>query len=172
MFIHKILSLLLEYPDAQTRAILPELAALISDDASLDTAERAVLERFLNRMADQAWEDLEAAYVATFDLSPAHSLHLTHHIFGDDRGRGPALIDLTEYYKNFGFEAVSTELPDYLPLVLEFAAQLDSTEARLFLNPFVKILSQLSENLEQSGSAYAPLMRLAEAQAQLVRQAA
>jgi nitrate reductase delta subunit len=110
--------------------------------------------------------------VRTFDLTPEHALHLTHHLFGDDKNRGPALIDLTEYYKQFGLEIAaneggSNELPDYLPLVLEFTSQLDDEEGRMFLSQWTKVLNQLATNLEKAESHYAPLVRLVEQRSRL-----
>jgi nitrate reductase delta subunit len=93
-------------------------------------------------------------------------------LFGDDRGRGPALINLTEYFKEFGLQADERELPDYLPLLLEFSSTLEETEAQVFMNQTVKVLTQLAANLEKSASPYAPLIRVIEQRGQLDRMAA
>ena len=84
------------------------------------TTERAAVRKFLARLENGDPTEIQADYVQTFDLTPEHSLHLTHHLFGDDKNRGPALIDLSELYKDYGVEVASNELPDYLPLILEF----------------------------------------------------
>ncbi len=105
-------------------------------------------------------------------MVPEHSLHLTHHLFGDDRGRGPALVDLGEHYKGMGMEMRTGEIPDYLPLILEYVATLDEMGARVFLADAAKVLKVLAANLEKSDSPYAPLLRLVESRGQLARSAA
>ena len=187
---YKLLSKLLDYPDAALVAALPVLRGEIK--RGFEAAEWLVLDRFLNHLASLDLTELQAAYVQTFDLTPEHALHLTHHLFGDDKNRGPALIDLTEFYKEYGLEmrannglannggandesadeGASNELPDYLPLVLEFAAMLETDEARMFLSQWAKVLNQLASNLEEAGSPYAPLIRLVEQRSLLVKAAA
>jgi nitrate reductase delta subunit len=110
--------------------------------------------------------------VQTFDMVPEHSLHLTHHLFGDDRGRGPALVDLSEHYKGMGLEMKEGEIPDYLPLILEYVATLDEVAARLFLADAGKVLTVLAANLENAKSRYAPLLRLVEQRGHLAQTAA
>jgi nitrate reductase delta subunit len=177
----KLISLLLDYPDDDLRGWFeeqageissPELVTLIDAEGALSPAERDSVAAFLDWMRGKAMTDLQAEYVQTFDMTAEHSLHLTHHIFGDDRGRGPALIDLAEYYKSFGLQNLDGELPDYLPLMLEFAAQLSRDEARVFLADAHKVLGVLAANLEKAGSPYAPLVRVVQGQGQLTRLAA
>lgn len=179
---YPLLSKLLDYPGDDLYAALPELRAAL--DRGCTTEERRVLEGFLGHLAGMEPTEAQALYVQTFDLTPQHALHLTHHLFGDDKNRGPALIDLTEFYKEYGLELAFgaandegdaphvNELPDYLPLMLEFAAQLDPEEARMFLSQWTKVLGQLAANLEAADSPYAPLVRLVEQRSQLVRAAA
>ena len=162
---YKLLSKLLDYPGDELIAALPQLQSTLRQ--GFEATEWLVLERFMRNLASQELTEAQAEYVQTFDLTPEHALHLTHHLFGDDKNRGPALIDLTEYYKEFGLEVAaneggSSELPDYLPLVLEFASQLGSDEARMFLSQWSKVLNQLASNLEEANSPYAPLVRLVE----------
>ncbi len=168
MLFYKVLSALLEYPSAELKAALPEIQVMLAADASIEDDERAVLGKFLRWLGESDLTELQAGYVQTFDLTPEHSLHLTHHLFGDDKGRGPALIDLTEYYKDYGLQADERELPDYLPMILEFASTLEKVEAQVFLNETVKVLTQLAANLEKAGSTYAPLLRLIESRGGLM----
>ncbi|MEK6749370.1 MAG: nitrate reductase molybdenum cofactor assembly chaperone [Pseudomonadota bacterium] len=167
MSILKVLAALLEYPDQALIDALPELRAYVAQDTEPVADDAQALDMFLDVLENSTLIDAQAMYVQTFDLTPEHSLHLTHHLFGDDNGRGPALIDLTEYYKSFGFEPVEDELPDYLPLVLEFAGQLAADEGRLFLSRITKVLTQLAINLETVESVYAPLIRVVERQTRL-----
>ena len=168
--LYRLLAKLLDYPDADLIEALPETRAWLGRD--LDPTERRVVAEFLDHLSALDLTEAQAAYVLTFDLTPEHALHLTHHLFGDDKNRGPALIDLTEFYKEYGLELASNELPDFLPLVLEFAEQLDAEEARMFLSQWTKVLKVLAGNLEEAKSPYAPLIRLVENRAQLVKAAA
>ncbi|MFN3593988.1 MAG: nitrate reductase molybdenum cofactor assembly chaperone [Thiobacillaceae bacterium] len=180
---YRLLSKLLDYPGEDLYAALPELRAAVAHACTGE--ERRVLEGFLDHLAGMEPLEAQAIYVQTFDLTPQHTLNLTHHLFGDDKNRGPALIDLAEFYKAFGLElrpyaandadveaSGVNELPDHLPLMLEFAAQLEAEEARIFLAQWSKVLGQLAANLEAADSPYAPLVRLIEARSQLVRAAA
>lgn len=172
MLLYKVLSALLEYPSEDLKEALPEIRAALAEEGVVGDEDRAVVEKFMQWLTDSDLTELQAGYVQTFDLTPEHSLHLTHHLFGDDRGRGPALIDLTEYFKEFGLQADEHELPDYLPLLLEFSSTLEETEAQVFMNQTVKVLTQLAANLEKASSPYAPLIRVIEQHGQLARIAA
>ncbi len=177
---YQVLSKLLDYPSDELMAALPELRGEIK--RGFEAAEWLVLDRFLNHLEKLDPTEAQGAYVLTFDLTPEHALHLTHHLFGDDKNRGPALIDLGEFYKEFGLEMVTkdaaanedaiNEIPDFLPLMLEFSSQLSVEEARFFLSQWSKVLNQLATNLEEAQSPYAPLIRLVEQRALLVRAAA
>lgn len=169
MLFYKITSALLEYPDQELKSAMPEIAELLQSEG-ISADERNALQKFMQWLDAQDVTELQAGYVKTFDMTPEHSLHLTHHLFGDDRGRGPALIDLTEYYRQYGLQMEEGELPDYLPLVLEFVSTLDELEAKVFLGQTVKVLTQLAANLETAESPYAPLVRMVEKRGQLVPQ--
>ena len=188
---YKLTSKLLDYPDANLLAAIPELREEINHGSgrNIEAAEWLVMDRFLNYLSGLDATEAQATYVQTFDLTPEHALHLTHHLFGDDKNRGPALINLTEFYKEYGLEmrtadatkaandelvddGKSNELPDYLPLVLEFAAMLETDEAHQFLSQWSKVLNVLAKNLEEAGSLYAPLIRLVEQRSLLVQAAA
>ena len=120
MQIYKILSALLEYPDEELVDHLPEISVELRKCLDVDVTEKEALLALLDHVANTPLTELQAAYVKTFDMTPEHSLHLTHHLFGDDndKNRGPALIDLGELYKDYGVKVMTNELPDYLPLVL------------------------------------------------------
>lgn len=172
MQIYKLLSVLLEYPNQELIKHLPELREFVAQNLDIDEAERDALQIFLTRLQSTPVTEMQADYVKTFDLTAEHSLHLTHHLFGDDKNRGPALIDLGELYKDYGVEVVTNELPDYLPLILEFTAYLDDNEATVFLSDANKVLGVLTENLKKAGSPYAALLSIVESRATLTRLAA
>ncbi len=174
MALYKILSALLDYPDQDLIDAIPEIGVEIGRSPDIDSSEKDTLRTFLDYVAQQPLTELQASYVKTFDLTPEHSLHLTHHFFGDDndRNRGPALIDLGELYKDYGVQTTTNELPDYLPLILEFAAMLEDTEATTFLADANKVLTVLADNLAKAGSPYAPLLSIIKSRATLTRLAA
>jgi nitrate reductase molybdenum cofactor assembly chaperone NarJ/NarW len=171
MKIYKLLSVLMEYPNQELIEHISELQVAMSQ-VDADTTELEVLQSFINYLQSQTLTELQADYVKTFDMVPEHSLHLTHHLFGDDKNRGPALIDLGELYKDYGVEVVTNELPDYLPLILEFTAYLDDDEATVFLSDAKKVLSVLTENLAKVESPYAALVSIVENRATLSKLAA
>ncbi len=172
MIIYTILSRLLDYPDPDLKGNLNAMQETLSNDASIDKQERETISQFCEQLRGKSLMELQQDYVQTFDMVPEHSLHLTHHLFGDDRGRGPALVDLSEHYKGMGLGMKEGELPDYLPLILEYVSILDDLAARMFLADARKVLTVLALNLEKSGSRYAPLLRLVEHRGQLAKTAA
>lgn len=172
MQIYKLLSVLLEYPDQELIDHLPEIRDQVGHMIDMDNTERVALQDFLRHIESSSLTELQADYVKTFDLTAEHSLHLTHHLFGDDKNRGPALIDLGELYRDYGVEVVTNELPDYLPLILEFAAYLDDNEAMVFLSDANKVLGVLANNLEKADSPYAALLSIVEGRATLTKLAA
>lgn len=169
MAIYTLLSRLLDYPEPDLKGHVEIMRKLITHDSSLNATERKVIDGFLDYLDETPQFTLEEGYVQTFDMIPEHSLHLTHHLFGDDRGRGPALVDLGEHYKGMGLEVLAGELPDYLPLILEYVSTLDEMEARVFLADAHKVVTVIAANLEKAASPYAPLLRLVEERGQLVR---
>lgn len=179
MKIFKLIGNLLDYPSDDFLAELREAvagaggtAALVAGcDAAglLDAAEGAAVASFIDSLLAGDALALQGAYVQSFDLVAEHSLHLTHHIFGEEKTRGPALIDLGEFYKSHGFVVDERELPDYLPAMLEFASELSVEEMRVFLGDVGKVLKVLADNLEKSSSPYTPLVRIVEHQGSLTR---
>jgi nitrate reductase delta subunit len=169
---YKAMSLLLEYPTQELHANLDDLAKAVSQEADMQDEERSAVLDLIAFMRQSDLIELQAEYVKTFDLVAEHSLHLTHHLFGDDKNRGPALIDLTEMYKEYGLDQSTNELPDYLPLILEFASQLEDSEARVFLADTSKILKVLADNLDKVSSPWATGIRLIEKRGSLLALAA
>lgn len=172
---YKLLSALLSYPDKDLVEAIPSLNEMLR--SGFEAGEAIVIANFMRDLATNDLTDAQGIYVQTFDMTPEYALHLTHHLFGDDKNRGPALIDLSEHYRGYGLDIASNdgdpnELPDHLPLMLEFCAQLEDEEARTFLSQWAKVLGQLASNLEASNSAYAPLIRLIERRSRPLQAAA
>jgi nitrate reductase delta subunit len=174
MRLYKVLSVLLEYPEQELIDNLPEIRTIIDESAEIDAAEKVAMRKLLDHLTSMSLTEMQTEYVKTFDLTPEHSLHLTHHLFGEDsdRDRGPALIDLSEMFKEYGVKTVTNELPDYLPLILEFASYLDESEATVFLADVNKVLVLLTENLTKAESPYAAPLSIIKNRASLTRLAA
>jgi nitrate reductase delta subunit len=102
--------------------------------------------------------DAEVAYVELFDRGRATSLYLFEHVHGDSRDRGPAMIDLGQTYAKAGLLLTPDELPDYLPVVLEFVSTQPAREARDFLGEIAHLLNAIFAELQLRGSPYASVL--------------
>ncbi len=170
MQIYKILSLLLEYPKAELREHWNEIKALIPTLEHTDHEDQQALLSFMEWAGNLSLTEYQAHYVNTFDFTPDNALYITHHLFEEqDRERGPALVDLSEYYKAEGFEISEGELPDYLPLVLEYVSTLvTEIDVRLFLQQSAHVSEIIATNLEKINSPYAQLLRIVQRHGRLV----
>ncbi|WP_374365616.1 nitrate reductase molybdenum cofactor assembly chaperone [Piscinibacter sp.] len=154
----RVLAKLLGYPSAELRAHLPDLREALAGERALGSARRAELEALIESLARTPALDVEAAYVELFDRGRSTSLHLFEHVHGDSRDRGPAMVDLAQTYEKAGLYLAPHELPDYLPVVLEYASTQPPREARAFLAEMVHILQAIFSALQQRGSAYASVL--------------
>ena len=154
----RALARLLGYPDAQLREHLPALADAIKAEGALTPARLQELDALIATLQRGAPLEVEGDYVELFDRGHATSLHLFEHVHGDSRERGPAMIDLAQTYERAGLYLAEGELPDFLPVVLEFASTQPPREARAFLGEIAHILNALFAALEQRRSAYAAVL--------------
>lgn len=154
----RLLAALLGYPGAELRAALPELADALAADTALPRARVAELHALVQQLAAMDPYDAEARYVETFDRGRATSLHLFEHVHGDSRERGPALVDLQQTYERAGLYLTAAELPDHLPVVLEFASTQPPRLARAFLGEMAHILNAVFSALRERGSPYASVV--------------
>ncbi|GAB6067047.1 hypothetical protein JCM13664_03650 [Methylothermus subterraneus] len=155
--LYRLLSRLLDYPDQELADYLQAGDAL----KELPESAHRVLAVFREWALGQDLLAWQAQYVRTFDLNPDHSLHLTWHLFEEqDRRRGLTLANLAEFYQRQGLEIKRGELPDYLPLILEYASTLPSDQGGTFLAQCQQALEVLAANLYKVESPYAPLVRL------------
>jgi nitrate reductase delta subunit len=172
----RVLARLLGYPDAELRGKLAELREALHDERALPPQRLVELDALIDSLALAATLDAEAAYVELFDRGRATSLHLFEHVHGDSRDRGPAMIDLAQTYEKAGLFLAEGEMPDFLPVVLEFTSTQPPREAREFLAEMAHIFNAIFSALQQRGSAYAcvlgALLELAGEKAQPVQVAA
>ncbi|MGA7179362.1 MAG: nitrate reductase molybdenum cofactor assembly chaperone [Thiobacillaceae bacterium] len=159
----KVLSLLLCYPEAEWLAALPEMEHALIAEAGFNGSADAVLAPLFALLRQTELIPLQENYVATFDRNPSHSLHLFEHIHGESRDRGSAMIDLLEEYWKRDFDASSSELPDYVPLFLEFLSLLPAEDALALLGDAVHVLAAVGRKLDANGSPYATAFQVLEA---------
>jgi nitrate reductase delta subunit len=154
----RALAALLGYPDARLRAALPQLADALALDRGLPASRRHELLALTAQLAALDPYDTEARYVETFDRGRATSLHLFEHVHGDSRERGPALVDLGRSYEAAGLVLQGKELPDHLPIMLEFASTQPDPAAREFLGEIAHILRAIFSALRERESPYASVI--------------
>ena len=154
----RVLAHLLRYPDAELRAHLPELQQALSSEAALPAARLAELQALLRHLAHTPALQAEATYVELFDRGRQTALHLFEHVHGDSRARGPAMVDLVQTYEQAGLLLAAGELPDYLPVLLEFASTQPPAKARAFLGEVAHIVRAIFSALQQRNSAYASVL--------------
>lgn len=154
----RALALLLRYPDAKLRALLPALADAIDVEGALAPARRGEIRALIAQMQLADPIELESRYVELFDRGRSTSLHLFEHVHGDSRDRGPAMVDLVKTYETAGLLLDGTELPDHLCVVLEFASTQPRALAREFLGEMAHILNAIFSALRERQSSYATLV--------------
>jgi nitrate reductase delta subunit len=159
----KVISLLLCYPESDWLAALPDMHAALVDESTVNANAAARLVPLFNLLSDTRLIALQENYVATFDRNPSHSLHLFEHIHGESRDRGSAMIDLLQEYWKRDFDASASELPDYVPLFLEFLSLLPADEALELLGDAVHVLATIGRKLDANGSPYATAFQVLEA---------
>lgn len=159
----KALSLLLSYPTAELQQAAPDLAAAIAAEGLLPERRHPALYRLVDRLASDDLYDLQEGYVLLFDRTRSLSLHLFEHVHGESRDRGQAMVDLQTMYAEHGLFVSARELPDHLPLFLEFLATRPMAEARELLGQPLHVLTALRERLEKRRSDYAAAFAALEA---------
>ena len=153
----RALAVLLGYPSAELQANIRSVREAIAGERVLPAAEFGHLEALLDRFESADLLDLQADYSELFDRSRSLSLHLFEHVHGDSRERGQAMIDLGGQYLQAGFFLDTSELPDFVPVFLEFASCLSRDEAREMLAQPAHVFAALAERLEKRGSPYAAI---------------
>ncbi|HKA43455.1 MAG TPA: nitrate reductase molybdenum cofactor assembly chaperone [Burkholderiales bacterium] len=155
MITFRALGALLAYPDRDLVVALPEIAGAIGQSRLLGRAEKERLAALIAELRRADPYELEERYVALFDRGRATSLHLFEHVHGDSRERGQAMVDLGRTYERAGLHLTASELPDYLPAVLEFLSCQPMAGAREMLADCAHILRVVGERLAGRGSRYA-----------------
>ncbi len=150
----KVLSALLTYPGEELIAAAAEFGAVLDAEQLVPAAERRALDGLMGEIAAGDVYDLQERYGLLFDRSKTLALYLFEHVHGENRDRGQAMVDLRAMYERAGLFVAANELPDYLPLFLEFLSTRPVAEARALLADTAHILAALAERLGRRQSAY------------------
>lgn len=155
---YKILSYLLFYPNEEYLANLPSFLREVGE-LKIDVEIKENVITFVNKLKEQDGYDAMSTYVSYFDNNPSLSLYLFDHIMGESKERGQALIDLKELYKEYNFEINSSQLPDYLPLFLEFLSAIDEPKAKELCLEAFDVINTLYLRHEKINSIYAGIFK-------------
>ncbi|MBB5518468.1 nitrate reductase molybdenum cofactor assembly chaperone [Amphiplicatus metriothermophilus] len=151
----KALSALLAYPTAEIREAAEDIRAIIHDERLAPIWALNRLDRLIDELESLDLYELQERYVFLFDRTRSLSLHLFEHVHGESRDRGQAMVDLRALYERAGLEIAANELPDYIPLFLEFLSTRPIGEARALLAEPIAVIVALKERLMRRKSPYA-----------------
>jgi len=159
----KVASLLLSYPTAELQDEVPALCTAVEAESRLPRKIRNGVIDLVNDIGGRELYEAEERYVYLFDRTRTLSLHLFEHVHGESRDRGQAMVDLKRLYEDAGMVIDVNELPDYLPLFLEFLSLLDDQPARELLGQVNHILVVLRSRLQKRDSVYGNIFAALEA---------
>lgn len=151
----KAISLVLSYPGDEIHAAMPALRSALAQTTGLAAREKAALLRLVDDIAGLDPYEAQERYVLLFDRTRSLSLHLFEHVHGESRDRGQAMVDLMAMYEAEGYAVDARELPDYLPLFLEFLSTRPEPQARELLGQIAHIVDALGQKLRKRKSVYA-----------------
>ena len=154
----KLLALLLHYPDDELAGSLNEIEEEIERFSSLPGKD--ILTGFFTYLKGKPLARVQEEYIVTFDMNTAMSLNLTYHLVGDDKKRGAALAKLQQIYRGMDCELLSGELPDYLPIMLEFWSICPAEIFKEMAVEYREPIAILAAGLQEAQSPYAGLLRL------------
>jgi nitrate reductase molybdenum cofactor assembly chaperone NarJ/NarW len=155
----KALSALLTYPTAELQDAAADISEAFDGERLIPGSARDQLHRLLADLAGGDLYDLQERYVLLFDRTRSLSLHLFEHVHGESRDRGQAMIDLKALYERNGLAMSAAELPDFLPLFLEYLSTLPPSEACDMLGQPAHIFAALAERLRKRRSPYEAVFR-------------
>jgi nitrate reductase molybdenum cofactor assembly chaperone NarJ/NarW len=158
MVTFRVLSALLRYPTRELRAETAEAERILREESLLSDGYLEVVCAFIRDLGNTPQLELESAYIEAFDRGRSTSLYLLEHIHGESRDRGQAMVKLLMRYRMHGLELQSGELPDFLPIFLEFLSTCSLKEARKHLLEVADIVGLIGQRLRKRGAAYAPVL--------------
>ena len=156
----KVLSVMLHYPDDEFILSLEELKEAVEEIPQVEQREKCMI--FLSYLSSNPLIRLQEEYTSTFDLNPTTSLNLTYHKWGDARERGNALAELNCLYREAGYESCNDDLPDYLPLVLEFLSINKLANSFSFLGQYCDQVKVVGSRLREKDSPYSGILSIVQ----------
>jgi nitrate reductase delta subunit len=154
----RVLSALLNYPAPELKLRMSEAERILRSERLLDGRHLEAVCAFLRYFRDTPQLDVESAYIDAFDRGRSTSLYLFEHIHGESRERGEAMVKLLMRYRAHGLDLEHRELPDYLPLFLEFLSTRPPAEARKHLAEVADIIALIGEGLRRRRAPHAALL--------------
>lgn len=151
---YKALALLLTYPTEDLQALAPAALDLVTAEALLPKPLARALGKLVGELVDGDIYDLQERYTELFDRTRSLSLNLYEHVHGESRDRGEAMVALLELYRTKGLDLAASELPDFLPVFLEFLSILPDAEAASLLGEATHVLDAMGERLKTRDSSY------------------
>jgi nitrate reductase delta subunit len=155
---YRIISLLLTYPNEEIYNFLPQINASLKEENLLDTETIAGIDVFVDFFTCESLTFWQEIYVQLFDYSRSVSLYLFEHVHGDSKDRGQAMVDLIDLYKENGLQMDQSELPDFLPVFLEFLALQTSFKASEYLTEIIDIVGFIHKKLKEKDNPYQYLL--------------
>lgn len=151
----KVLSALLTYPTAEMQAAAAELKAALAAEGVLPKSAMTGVIALIDDLAARDLYDAQERFVLLFDRTRSLSLNLFEHVHGESRDRGQAMVDLLAVYEAGGFAPTANELPDFLPLFLEYASTRAVQDAQELISEPGHVLAALDRRLSKRSSPYA-----------------
>jgi len=153
----KVLGLLMSYPKPEWVSHLDECEGLLMQEKLLPKKQLQGVLAFIGELKTADLYEVQEEYVSTFDRGRSHCLHLFEHIHGESRDRGQAMVNLSDAYEEKGFFIDHAELPDYIPLFLEFLSLCPVDEAINLLGEPIDIMATIATRLKKRDSSYTAL---------------
>ncbi len=155
----KLVGVLMDYPQDELWQHREEMLSA-AHDPELSNRRQAELRDFVGKLLDADPLAAQDTWLTTFERGRSMSLLLFEHIHGESRDRGQAMVDLIDAYRNNGFELAAKELPDYLPLLLEYLSHRPTDEARDWLGHVKHIVGMLAARAAERRSPYTILFTI------------
>ena len=158
MITFKAIGALLDYPTAELQEAADEIEQALGEERAIAGPELDGVRSLIDRLRHSDIMELQEYWIGLFDRSKRLALHLYEHSHGESRDRGQAMVNLALTYRMNGFELNAAEMPDYLPLFLEFLSVIPEVHARRYLTDALEIVEALRIRLEERDSTYAALL--------------
>jgi nitrate reductase delta subunit len=150
--VFQLCSYLLNYPDPEWIDSLSEVEEEVELLAS--SSMKAELLQFCHGTKEKSPSEIVATYVNTFDFGKKTNLYVTYMSSGEQRERGMDLLFLKNYYKLQGFSVTDKELPDYLPIMLEFASLTEKEKIKPVFERYFENIKEIEKHLAEANNLY------------------